>query len=511
MIYQRTMSLLLVLNGLLLHAAYVAGQTTGSIAGTTTNLRGGGVNRRSLYSDTDDSILCRVTMFHTMYVTEDNNTSTKEQPTCIPIVDERETELDFPIDLPLDLLEQYKADIEQGKLMVSISPAQLVDEKLVIGDKPLFTVVTDPRLRHLQERHLQVNTTMTVAVIRISTTDSSPKDSATTLQSTLFGSSFNFPSQYEACSFGKLKWKLADAGVLDITLPNSVTEFATSTDLVTAAQQFLKAQMQISEVSSLADKIVMCLPPGTGDWAASAGVGHWRAQFNSDWCTSLSGTMHELGHTLGLLHSNAADGTLYADRSGYMGSGYTNATWPRKCFNGYNSWVLGWYSDRHLSFNALTDEGRLIKLATFVDYDKAAVDEYVVVNVADNLYLQYNIAKGFNVDTEQKQNQVTITEPASQGTNSLAGLSAGDQFEISNFNSSGTTLIIEACQTMDGSAGTNADVMLISVAMGKSLCGTALPQSSTVTAQAPGNSGRSAFLAWVQKIMASVKTSVGSA
>jgi hypothetical protein len=40
--------------------------------------------------------------------------------------------------------------------------------------------------------------------------------------------------------------------------------------------------------------------------------------------------------------------------------------------------------------------------------------------------------KGFNIQTEQKQNQVTITEMTVIGTESLAGLAAGDKFEVEN-------------------------------------------------------------------------------
>lgn len=467
---RHTMSLTIALCALLLNAVQGAGQTTLISISTTNNLRGG-EEPRNLDDDINDSVLCRIIILDTIYMTEDNITATTAQQTCIPIVDNYETDLDFTVDLPLDLVKRYDKEIEQGKLLVSISDSKLMNEKLTVSVNSKFSVVTDPRFRHLQERHLKVEGIMTVAVVRISTSDSSPKNSASALKSTLFGNGINFVSQYSYCSFGKLKWKLADAGVLDIKLPNKVAEFSNnSAGLVTAAQKYLKSLLKISNVSTLADKVIMCLPRGTGSWAASAGVNHWRAQFNNDWCASLSGTMHELGHTIGLLHSNAP-GELYADRSGYMGSGYANPVWPRKCFNGYESSYLGWYSNRELSLNPLNDKGRLIKLATFVNYDKTASDEYVVVNVADTLYLQYNLAQDFNVDTEQKQNQITVTsKPSSEGTNSLAGLSVGHDYSISNFNSSGKTLIVKACKTMNGSAGGHVHVMLISVSMVKSLC-----------------------------------------
>jgi Gametolysin peptidase M11 len=415
------------------------------------------------------SVLCRITMFDTLILSKENVSSTREQTTCLPIVNEVETDLDFSIDLPEDLVKANIADIEMGKLLVKVIGAEMVDDKLVIGQRPQFEVVHDHRLRHLQERHLQSTGVMTLAVIRISTSDAAPTASAATLKNALFGGLINFATQYDSCSFGKLKWKMAGSGVIDVRLPNKVSAYASSAELVTAAQKQLKAQNGGKEVSSMGNKVFMCLPPGTGDWAASAGINHWRAQFNNDWCTSLSGIVHELGHTMGLLHA-AADGVEYADRSGYMGSGYTNGKWPRKCFNGFNSWRFGWYSTRHLSHNPLTDGDRLVKLATFVDFKKTAMDEVVLINIANQYYLEYNRAKGFNIHTEHAVNQVSVTQPNSHGTNRLAGLSAGAQYEVPNFNGSSQTLIIAACQTLTGSLG--SEIMVLSLAMGQSLCGT---------------------------------------
>jgi hypothetical protein len=78
--------------------------------------------------------------------------------------------------------------------------------------------------------------------------------------------------------------------------------------------------------------------------------------------------MHELGHTVGLIHSGAGP-SAYGDESGYMvrpslayalhsatalhcvplpsdssilqGYGDKAVKWPRKCFNALNHWQLG--------------------------------------------------------------------------------------------------------------------------------------------------------------------------
>jgi hypothetical protein len=73
-----------------------------------------------------------------------------------------------------------------------------------------------------------------------------------------------------------------------------VAEFTSASALVTAAQKQIKNDLGISSVADLAEKVLFCLPPGTpGDWIASAGMGHWRAQFNDEWCLSLTGTWTE--------------------------------------------------------------------------------------------------------------------------------------------------------------------------------------------------------------------------
>lgn len=422
-------------------------------------------------------VLCRMSMFDTM---DGSGRSGDETPLCIPIIDDVERDTEYDIKLPIDILHKYEEDIERGQLLLRLCDAVFSDDSLTIGPSPSYTVVTDSSHRHLLTKHLEIKSRMSVALISIRTSDSTPKYSAQEMALQMFGTGINLQTQYDACSFGKQSFYLSQHRINEyVAAP--IASFARATDLVNAAQKQIRERMKISSVAQLADKIMVCVPPGTGNWAASAGVGHWRVNMNSNWCVSLSGSIHELGHTVGLLHSNEP-GKAYEDRSGYMGSGYTNPVWPQKCFNGYHSWKFGWYADRHQVVSPDVN-GQLIKLAAFVDYDKTSVDEKVIINISDRLFLLFNVAKGFNVDTEKKKNLVTVTEPTAKGTDSIAGLGSGQLFKVSNFNNSGKSLYIQACNTMRGQSG--ADIMVISLGLNKSVCGTSLPAPPSPPAPKP--------------------------
>ena len=152
-----------------------------------------------------------------------------------------------------------------------------------------------------------------------------------------------FPLQYRKCSFGKLQWELAEAGVIDVQLDQPVADFGTgSSKILDAAQAKVIQMLKVDQITSLADRIMFCAPPGTGDWVAAAGLNHWRAQFNDAWCRSMTATMHELGHMIGLMHANK-NGVTYGDTTGIMSKSYRNFDGPLRCFDGSANHILGWY------------------------------------------------------------------------------------------------------------------------------------------------------------------------
>jgi hypothetical protein len=418
--------------------------------------------------ESDVPSLYRITMVGTFTEQGDGAIVSEDQQTsCIPIIDGKETHELYKIDLPQAFFDENYAAISVGLLFVSITHTHSQEEEVLLTKDSKISVILDPRN---ENRDVTTSTmgTKSIAIVRISTKDASPRNDAATLREGLFSlDKINLKTQFSACSFGQLEWELAPAGVVEVLVDQPVSDFTSGMALVLAAQATMSTKMGIPSAADLGDKVIMCLPPGTGSWVASSGVNHWRAQFNNEWCLSLTATLHETGHMLGMTHSNEG-GVAYGDSTGYMAAGHKEVDWPRKCFNGLENWNLGWYQKRQATLVDSFEAGHLVKLATFVDFNRTDYDEPVVVNVADLFYLQYNVAKGFNIDTEEKKNEITITAPGIGGSDALAGLKESGQYLVPNFQNTPRTLIIEACRKRTGSLG--ADVMLMSIAFDTSLC-----------------------------------------
>lgn len=91
------------------------------------------------------------------------------------------------------------------------------------------------------------------------------------------------------------------------------------------------------------------------------------------------------------------------------------------------------------------DTGR--RLVSFVDYgsDELVESDLVLLRVG-NLYIHYNRAKGYNLETK-RADMVLITKAESDVDLSIAQahLAAGQNFTYSNFTDTGTALVIEVC------------------------------------------------------------------
>jgi hypothetical protein len=241
---------------------------------------------------------------------------------------------------------------------------------------------------------------------------------------------------------------------------------------------------------------MVCLPvgPQTG-FTAFTSAGHWRAMYSDDWCTSLSGMVHEIGHMFALGHSHV-NNYDYQDTSCYLSVTSRSTDSPRQAFNGAKHFKLQWYHQRTLTIEPLGQidavssrnvfspkSPRLIHLAAFVDFNKTQRNQPVLVSIDDEYFVQYNRAKGFNNDTRSMVDRVTITSISGEGlaTERKAGLSPTSRrhhgkdkedeslYIQSNYHGSGHDLYIQVCFEQRGNDH-HPDLMIISVGIDYSLC-----------------------------------------
>jgi len=416
----------------------------------------------------EDSVTCRLYLVDTVFENEDVDSPLireEESLACAPILNGTEYDDLLELDIPVNFTS--KELLETGDLYVKISQASLADTHVLTTTGSIVTIVDPPATR----RHLQSVTTgtMTVAVVLISTADSRNGVSVASVQTMLNPNMPGFVSQFNKCSRNNLRFVPASTSIYNVNLPQSLSTYGTrgGGGVVTAAQNQLKSRFGISSVGSLADKVLMCVPPGTGNWVASAGMNHWRSQYNAEWCISLTATVHELGHTIGLLHSNE-NGVKYGDATGYMAKGYRDPYGPLRCFNGQNNDHLGWYDDRKLVLNP-TSAGTQVSIAAFVDAEKPIQNDPLLVSIQGELFLQYNRRKSFNSGTGEMADTVTIvTKPINGGTELKAGLKVGSPaFTVGNFRGSGQTLTIVVCRSVPATT-TAPDRMVLGIGYGSS-------------------------------------------
>jgi hypothetical protein len=99
-----------------------------------------------------------------------------------------------------------------------------------------------------------------------------------------------------------------------------------------------------------------------------------------------------------------------------------------------------------------------VRLAAFVDVNLAASNEYVLLNIQNKFFVQYNRSKKHNAGTELAKDEVTITVPLNDGkSNQAAALAVGE-----SYNAGGT--VIKVCSA--ATTGSGADVMVVAIGTG---------------------------------------------
>lgn len=149
----------------------------------------------------------------------------------------------------------------------------------------------------------------TILVVRVTTPNSSPTVTSAQLSDKIFGTNndpHNLASQYEACSFGKLKFLPFSASIRSVsyTSPGVIqVEIPTPSEYNYAS--FEKDRFLVSEASEYLndlfgnafpfDYAMFCLPPDTFSGIAYAWRNGQRSVYKDVWATSLSSQLHEVG------------------------------------------------------------------------------------------------------------------------------------------------------------------------------------------------------------------------
>eukprot|EP00977_Amphora_coffeiformis_P024573 scaffold16330_cov172-Amphora_coffeaeformis.AAC.7 len=350
----------------------------------------------------------------------------------------------YSVLLPSWLLSQVEAETTtttgHNALFVNITDATLDDatEQVILSADSQFTIVREPetsrrRRRLKRKEYHDALGIRTYAIILVSTADATPSFTADQMRARFTNPQVGMEAQYKACSANKLTWQLQ--GVHQVKLRERLDDFESSASPIrnAATEKFLE-RTGLESMEDLADNVLYCLPPGTGGWIANAGTKFWRSQYNDKWCISLTAVIHEVGHNLGLGHSNE-NGQPYADWTGYMASGLPDEDKPRKCFNAANHVQLGWYRDRVRIWDA-SQGSKLIKLAGFVEYLKTEPAEPVILEFGPYRG-QFNLAMYHNEGTEEYQNEFVLVEQMEGSTELRMHLSLGESVRVGS-----TTLIV---------------------------------------------------------------------
>lgn len=161
--------------------------------------------------------------------------------------------------------------------------------------------------------------------------------------------------------------------------------------------------------------------------------------------------MHEIGHNLGLHHSNGPLGQKYQDETGMMGYSYLSDDAPVMCFNNVKHWQLGWFQDRHVTINPLEQNVWHGDIISFVDYSNNPRRKPVILKIEGHdrdYYIGFNRKAGINagnIDADAA-NKVTIqsTERSAikSGSQHDANLASGDIFEIPDFGATPDRVLV---------------------------------------------------------------------
>ena len=507
----------------------------------------------------DDSILCHIRLLDVQF--EDG---TSEEVYACTFDDSQEAVggMAYKINLPGAFVNENRKCIVNGACYVDIPGGQVLDDDISeptieFPEATVMSVKDKSKSDSERSRKLLTTGSNPVLVVRVQASDSSCDPTSEELAGSVFGIgnqalSHSMVSQYYSCSQEQFTVHPIDGnnvvnGVLDVT----ISEKAWGTNIFSITNTMFQAASAAvgSSLSETPRHIMYCVPYGTTysgskNWVAFAHVGGYNSWYNDNWCNMLSAQvsalnslclsstkasvclttlyflifqMHEIGHNLGMQHSNE-NGQSYGDQTGLMGfrsvskdtgafkinagvgvsfvssllsassCSYAQVNGPLMCFNAFKHYKFGWYASQTVTVDpnngAWTGE-----LAAFTDAKNAESYQAVIINVGD-IYMQLNRAEGMNSGTHEKQNQVVLIEGTDANVESdcIGGLaSAGDKKYLSG------NIIVELCELKFNSGP--ADFARISIYMSNQSSGCNGPSPTPAPAPQPTESQRNSAIA----------------
>lgn len=349
------------------------------------------------------------------------------------------------------------AEAVSGKSVLVASEAivDTIEPKMYIPRHASVELQEEPRNglneeRRVDEDNEPVDRVMNALVVRVSAKDSSPPQNVKKLQNDVFLDEHCLSSQFEACSYGKLKINPyeapgVDGGVIEVALDYNLADNDLRGVLQSAAYEAATEKVG-NLMDDKFDLVLFCMPPGTGSWMAYAFVGTKFSFYNDKWCSYVSAHLHEVGHNLGLAHSGQHEESEYSDQSGAMGFSY-GIDDQQICFNPAKNYQLGWYKDKVVDYNPLTSNKteRIFTLNGVADYETGPSDANISVRLEQDAkvvdwYIGYMRKTGITQDIVEDGDKVTVLTkdagfPNEYGLSTKhAALGIGDSYVIQNFN-----------------------------------------------------------------------------
>lgn len=194
-----------------------------------------------------------------------------------------------------EIYKDYEAGtFESGLTVLHSDDAVIFNDKIFLRGMPTFS----RKKQSTNQRKLAVVGNRSVLAVRVQAKDSSTTASAEVLSREIFGiqdssgqsDSFNLVSAYNQCSHGQLtfspatytsKNNLVKNGVYTATLLDENIQGQSDTQVRNKVLNRLE-EVFGDDLNSVFDHVMLCIPPGTGNWAAYAYINGFVSVYNDD-------------------------------------------------------------------------------------------------------------------------------------------------------------------------------------------------------------------------------------